>query len=153
MLHDTARFLGLFSVGLASGIALAVFFVERVWAGSAQFYTELMQLLNRAFTRPAPVLGAVALLAMATDGALLVRRGSSAAFWLTAAAASLSLVALALTKFGHFPINDRMLQWDPRNPPGDWKSVQARWSALHVKRTFCAVSSFALIALSSLVRE
>lgn len=153
MLVVVARFLELFCLGLASGIALAVFLVERVFEGGGSLYTELMQLFNRAFTRPAPILGAVALLAMATDGAILFRRSAGAAFWLTAAAVAFSVGALALTKLGHFPINDRVLEWDPRDPPADWKNVQARWSALHVGRTLCSVSSFALIVLRNLVRE
>ena len=153
MLVLAARFLGLLCLGLASGVALAVFLVERVFEGGGPFYTELMQLFNRAFTRPAPVLGAVALVAMATDGVILSRHDLGVAFWLTVTAAAFSVGALALTKLGHFPINDRMLQWDPKNPPADWKTVQARWSALHVGRTFCSVSSFALIVLRNLIRE
>src|SRR5258706_14119438 len=113
MLDNVARFLSLFCLGLASGIALAVFLVQRVFTGGGPLYTELMQLFNRAFTRPAPALGALAMLAMMTDGALLFRRGAGAAFWLAAPAAALNLAAIPLTKFVHFPINDCMLQWDP----------------------------------------
>ena len=152
MLEGSARFVSLFCLGLVSGIALCVFLAERVWTGNARFYTELMQLLNRALTTPAIVLGGLGLLAMATDATLLFWRGTSAALWLAAIAVLLNLAALGLTKFGHFPINDLVLKWDPANPPANWTSVQARWSALHIVRTICGAASFALLVLSNLLR-
>jgi hypothetical protein len=153
MLEFAARFVSLFSIGLVSGIALCVLLVERVWAGNGQFYTQLMQLLNRALTVPTTLLGAVGLVATATDAALLSRRGAGAALWLAGVAVLLNVAALALTKLGHFPINDLVLKWDAVHPPADWTHVQARWSALHVVRTICGVGTFALLILSNLLRS
>lgn len=153
MFEHAVGFVGLFCAGLAAGIALCVFLAERLFAGTGQFYTELMQLLNRALTVPAPALGAVGLLAMSIDAAMLFRQGVGAAFWLGVAAVFLSIAAAALTKFGHFPINAKVIKWNPASPPADWTAVQARWSALHVARTISAVGGFAFFLLSNLLRS
>jgi hypothetical protein len=152
MLDSFTRFVGLFCGGLAAGITLCVLLADRVWVGTGQFYTELMQLLIRALTVPAPVLGVLSLIAMSIDTVKLFERGVGAAFWLGIAAVCLSLAAAALTKLGHFPINDRVLKWDPANPPTDWSAVHARWSAFHVARTSSTVASFALLLLGNLLR-
>ncbi len=153
MLEQSIRCVGLLCAGLAAGIALCVALAERAWAGgSGQFYTELMQLLNRALTVPAPALGALAVVAMSLDTALF-SRNAGAPFWLGVAAIALSLLAGGLTKFGHFPINDQILKWNPASPPADWTVVQARWSAFHVARTISAVGSFVLFLMGSVVRR
>ena len=152
MFDPTVRFLGLLSGGLAAGIALCVLLMDRAWAGTGQFYTELMQLQIRVLTVPAPALGALGLVTISIDAALLWRRGGGAPFWLGVAAISLGVTAMALTRLGHFPINDQILKWNPVSPPADWMSVQARWSALHVARTIAAVGSFSLFLLGNLMR-
>jgi hypothetical protein len=152
MFEQAVRFVSLVCLGLASGIALCILLVERVGTDDGQFYTQLMQMLNRALTVPAPALGAVALVAMITEGTMLYRRGAGVALWLVGAAALLNLVAGLLTKLGHFPINDRILGWDPMHPPADWRTVQAQWTTLHVARTGCASVSFALLVLSNVLR-
>jgi hypothetical protein len=143
----------LFSSGLAGGIALGVLLAGRAWTGTAQFYTELMQLLIRVLTVPAPALGALGLVAMSIDAALLFNRGQGAALALGLGAIALGVVALALTKFGHFPINDQVLGWNPASPPADWTRMQAKWSALHLGRTVAAVGGFGLLLLSNLLRS
>ncbi len=156
MLEQSAVFLGLLCIGLAAGIAVCVLLAERAWGtgpGTGQFYTELMQLMNHALTVPAPALGALAVVAMSVDAVLLFKRGEGTALWLVAGAIALNVVAGLLTKLGHFPINDQILKWNPASPPADWQTVQARWSALHVGRTLCAVGSFALFLLGNLVRK
>lgn len=147
MLEQVARFVGLFCVGLAAGIASCVLLANRVWSGSARFYTELMQLLIRALTVPAPALGAVAMVAMAVDAWWSFHHGQVAMLSLTLVALALNVFAAALTKFGHFPMNDRMMKWDPAAPPADWMRVQARWSAFHMARTFAVVGSFGFFLL------
>ena len=153
MLEYPARFVSLFAAGIMTGLSLCVFFAERVWAGNGQFYTQLMQLWIRALSVPAMVVGGLGLLAIGTDAAVLFKRGAGAAFWLAVIAAVFGVVAFALTRFGHFPINDQIAKWDPSDPPVNWTSVQARWSALHVGRTFCSVISFALLLSSNLLRR
>ena len=152
MFDTLMRFLGLFCGGLAAGIALCALLVDRVWVGTGQFYTQLTQLLIRALTVPAPALGVLSLIAISIDTAWLLKRGVGTAFWLGVAAVCLSVTAAALTKLGHFPINDRILKWDPANPPTDWATVHARWSAFHVARTLAAVGSFALLLLGNVLR-
>lgn len=152
MLEQPVRFVSLLCTGLASGIALCVFLAERIGTDDGRFYTQLMQMLNRALTVPATVLGALGLVTMMVDAALLYSRRGGGALWLTAIAVALGLVALGLTKFGHFPINDKVLGWDPTSPPADWRAVQSRWSALHIGRTICATVSFALVVVSNLSR-
>ena len=152
MLEQPARFVSLLCPGLAAGIALCIFFAERVGTDDARFYTQLMQMLSRALSFPAVVLGAVGLVAMVTDATLLYRRGGGVGLWLAAIAVALTIGALALTKLGHFPINDRILGWAAMNPPADWQTVQSRWSTLHVARTICACFAFALLVLSNVLR-
>jgi uncharacterized membrane protein len=149
MIEPLARFLGLFCGGLAAGIALCVLLMGRLSSGRGQFYTELMQVLIRTLTVPAPALGALSMTAIAIDSVLLFRRGAGAAFGLTVGSLLCGLSALALTKLGHFPLNDQILKWNPANLPPDWARIQARWSALHVGRTIAALASFGLFLLSS----
>ena len=96
-------------VGLAGGIALCILLAERVGTDNGQFYTQLMQMQIRALTVPAPALGVLGLVAMITDSTLLYTRGGGIALWLVGAAV-LCIVALGLTKFGHFPIT--IGSWD-----------------------------------------
>ena len=149
MIEQIARFLGLACTGLAAGIAVCVVLIDRNWSGTSRFYTEFKQLLIPRLTLPAPALGALGMVAVAINAALLVQRGAGAAFGLAVASDLCGLAAMALTKFGHFPINDRILKWDPASPPGDWASVHARWSALHVARTIAALGSFGFFLLST----
>jgi uncharacterized membrane protein len=156
MLEQSVRFVGLLCIGLAAGIAVCILLAERAWGtgpGTGQFYTQLMQLMNRALTVPAPALAAIAVLAMSVDAVLLIKRGEGMSFWLVVGAIALNVVAGLLTKFGHFPINDQILTWNPASPPADWQTVQARWSALHVGRTLCAVGSFVLFLLRNLATK
>jgi uncharacterized membrane protein len=148
-----ARLISLLSVGLAAGIAVGVFLVLRAWSGSAQLYTELMQLLAHVLTVPAPVLGVFGLVAMAVDGALLFKRDVGVALWLLFGALLLSVAALAITKLGNFPLNAQMAAWTPTAAPAEWTAVRARWASLHAARTACAVLSFALLVLSNLLRR
>jgi len=149
MLETFAGFVGLLCMGLAAGIALCVLLMERVGAGTARFYTELMQFLNRALTVPAPALGALGLLAIVVHAVLVfLQRGAGVVFWIDVGAAILGAAAGALTKLGHFPINDQMLTWNPESVPADWMRIRARWSAFHVARTISAVVGFALFLLS-----
>ena len=153
MLEQAVRFVSLVCIGLASGIALCIFLAERIGTDNAQFYTQLMQMMSRALSVPTTILGALGLVAMITDTTLLYMRGAGAAVWLVAAAVVLNLAALALTKLGHFPINDRILGWDPTSPPADWRTVQSQWSALHIRRTGCASAAFMLLVLSNVLRR
>ncbi len=149
-LELTTRFLGLLCSGLAAGMALCVLLAERAFSGSGRFYTELMQLLRRALTVPGPALGALGLLSMSVSAVLAYRSGGGPALWLGLLALALAMSALAITKFGHFPINAVMGTWNPDSPPAEWKTVQARWTALHVARTAAATGSFALFLMGAL---
>ena len=151
MLEPSVRLLSLFCMGLAAGITLCVLLTERHWTGSARFYTELKQLWIRVLTVPGPALGAVALVAMVVDAYLLFTRGIALACGLVVTAVVLNVAAMVLTKVGHFPINDRIRSWDPAHPPENWSAVRARWSALHAGRTACAVGSFTLLLLGSVL--
>jgi len=100
MLETFAGFVGLLCMGLAAGIALCVLLMERVGAGTARFYTELMQFLNRALTVPAPALGALGLLAIVVHAVLVfLQRGAGVVFWIDVGAAILGAAAGALTTY------------------------------------------------------
>ena len=144
MLDFALQFVGLFCVGLAAGITVCVLLMERVFSGSGQFFTEWMQLMVRALTGPGPALGVLSMVAMAADASGLFKRGGGVPFWLCVGALALNLVALALTRLGHFPINDVIATWNPSSPPPDWAEVHARWTGFHVGRTASVVGSFSL---------
>ena len=146
------RCFGLLLLGLASGASLCVVFIERGLGDSWPFYVTYKQLMIRTLTVPLPVIGLLGSVAVLVDCGAQWRDGVSTAFWLTPAAFIFSVAAAVVTKAGHFPLNAVIARWDPAAPPSAWKSVQARWSALHLARTAVGILSSLLLIASNLAR-
>ncbi len=146
MFGTLLRAVALLGLGLSAGGALCILFLDRAQGANPSLYVESKQLMIRALTVPLPVLGGVGLVAALADGVLLWRAGLRGASAWVFAAAVVGLVAILTTRFGHFPLNAQLLQWDPAQPPSGWMEVRNRWEALHRVRTLASTASFALLA-------
>ncbi|WP_439693294.1 anthrone oxygenase family protein [Curtobacterium sp. SP.BCo] len=67
-------------------------------------------------------------------------------------AAMTALVVFALASFlGTVPINMGVNDWDPEDPPADWKAVVARWERIDVLRSTAAAVAFVLFTVALVV--
>jgi hypothetical protein len=58
-------------------------------------------------------------------------------------AAGVALAAFVLLSFlGTVPINIRVIEWDPANPPAQWQQVVRRWVLLDTFRSSAALLAF-----------
>lgn len=146
-----ARFAALLFTGLASGATLCVLLVEPFLGSSGSFYVEYKQMMIRALTVPLPLLGMLGSAAALVDSYLRWRSGVDMSFFLTVGAVMLGVVAGALTKAGHFPINATITTWDRLAPPSDWGTVRARWTTLHRLRTGVVFLAFVLLIIANLL--
>ena len=91
-----------------------------------------------------PVLMVPAVLASV---AVLVLRGADDGLgWRIAA--MVALVVFVLASFlGTVPINIRVNDWDPEQPPADWKRVVRRWERIDVLRSTAAGVAFVLFVV------
>ncbi|MFZ7087633.1 anthrone oxygenase family protein [Curtobacterium sp. RRHDQ10] len=64
-------------------------------------------------------------------------------------AGTAALVVFVLASFlGTVPINMGVNDWDPTDPPADWKRVVARWERIDVVRSSAAGVAFVLSAIA-----
>lgn len=93
----------------------------------------------------------VMLPAVLTTVAVLVLAGAGDGLgWRTAATAALA-VFVAASFLGTVPINMGVNDWDPADPPADWKRVVTRWERIDVLRSSAAVVAFALSTVALVV--
>lgn len=85
------------------------------------------------------VLASVAVLVLAGTGDVLG--------WRIAATAALVVFVLA-SFLGTVPINIRVNDWDPADPPADWKRTVARWEQIDVLRSSAAGVAFVLSTIA-----
>lgn len=63
-----------------------------------------------------------------------------------------ALLVFVLASFlGTVPINMGVNDWDPSNPPADWKRVVLRWERIDVVRSSAAGVAFVLFVVASVV--
>ncbi len=153
MFELVARFSALFGLGLAAGGSACIFFIERAWSGDGAFFTQYKQLSIRALTGPLPAFGAIGMVGVIAMSVLLWRRSEYLALGFCLSALVLNIVALWVTRSGHFPINGEIMGWQVNAPPRDWMATQARWASLHVTRTVSAVLGFVCVLLGELSRR
>lgn len=67
--------------------------------------------------------------------------------WRIGAMAALVVVVLA-SFLGTVPINIGVNDWDPADPPADWKRVVERWERIDVLRSTAAVVAFVLFTVA-----
>jgi hypothetical protein len=85
------------------------------------------------------VLASIAVLAVGGTGDGLV--------WRIAAVAALTVFVLA-SFLGTVPINIGVNDWDPADPPADWKRIVTRWERIDVLRSSAAVIAFVASAIA-----
>jgi uncharacterized membrane protein len=80
--------------------------------------------------------------------AVLVTAGAGDGLgWRTAAMTALVVFVLA-SFLGTVPINIGVNDWDPANPPADWKDVVRRWERIDVLRSSAAAVAFVLFTIA-----
>jgi uncharacterized membrane protein len=137
----------LLCAGLLAGALFGVWLMEHAFLGDGSFYTELKQLQIPAFTGPMSALGAGTVI-LALVYLFLVRRDRLAA-GLTLAGALCFVVGFAITIFGHFPINARIMAWPVEGPPEQWSQLAADWRLAHDLRTLLGVVGFCVLLASA----
>ncbi|SFF55123.1 anthrone oxygenase family protein [Curtobacterium sp. YR515] len=83
---------------------------------------------------------------LATVAVLVVAGAGDGLGWRVAAAAALGVFVLA-SFLGTVPINIGVNDWDPLDPPADWKRVVVRWEQIDVLRSSAAIVAFVLSAI------
>jgi uncharacterized membrane protein len=148
------RLASILFAGLVAGATVCVLLIERSLGDSGSFYVLYKQRVIPALTVPLPLIAMLAVLTVAIDAYVLWRDPAGSRLCLGLALAGLALLVGGgiLTKAGHFPINDRIMTWDPAAPPADWSAVQAKWATFHVVRTAMSTLAFAALTLSNLLR-
>lgn len=80
--------------------------------------------------------------------AVLVKAGADDGFgWRIGAIAALAVFVLA-SVLGTVPINIGVNDWDPADPPADWKRVVVRWERVDVLRSSAASVAFVLFTIA-----
>ncbi|MDR6573449.1 hypothetical protein J2X60_002095 [Curtobacterium sp. 320] len=83
---------------------------------------------------------------LATLAVLVVAGAGDSLRWRVAAAVALGVFVLA-SFLGTVPINIGVNDWDPLDPPADWKRVVVRWERIDVLRSSAAIVAFVLSAI------
>ena len=89
--------------------------------------------------------------AVLSSVAVLVTAGAGEGLgWRIAATAALVVFVLA-SFLGTVPINIGVNDWDPADPPADWKDVVRRWERIDVLRSSAAAVAFVLFTIALVV--
>ena len=84
---------------------------------------------------------------LATVAVLVVGGTGDGLAWRIAAVAALTVFVLA-SFLGTVPINIGVNDWDPADPPADWKRIVTRWERIDVLRSSAAVIGFVMSAIA-----
>lgn len=148
VLLTAVRCASLLAAGLLTGAIFEVWLVEHSFLGDDSFYTELKQLQIRALAGPLPALGAATLVLGIAH--LFLTRGSRLVAGLTLAGVLCFAVGFAITVWGNFPINARIMGWSVEAPPDGWSEVAAQWRRAHDLRTLFAFVGFGLLLAATI---
>ena len=88
---------------------------------------------------------AVAVVVVVTSG------GQNGAGWRWAGLAAL-VVFVLLSFLGTVPINMKVVDWQPDQPPADWRAVVHRWRRLDTLRSTGAIVAFACFVVALAAR-
>ncbi len=111
-------------------------------------HIQMRQALIRTMRVLVPALFGAAFVAAVCMAAL---DGLGSGFPLRLAGVGVLLAWLGLTVGGTVPINAAAIEWDPSDPPRDWRAQIDRWERLNTVRTSAAGFAFALL-LTALVQ-
>ncbi|WP_413601977.1 anthrone oxygenase family protein [Curtobacterium sp. Curtsp57] len=84
---------------------------------------------------------------LASIAVLVVGGTGDGLVWRIAAVAALTVFVLA-SFLGTVPINIGVNDWDPADPPADWKRIVTRWERIDVLRSSAAVIAFVASAIA-----
>jgi uncharacterized membrane protein len=70
------------------------------------------------------------------------------AWYLTASALAIQVLAVVFSLVGPVPINKQIASWKPSSLPADWEAQESRWDMYHWIRTCGLIVAFALLVLS-----
>jgi len=87
---------------------------------------------------------------LASVAVLVTAGGGEGLGWRIAAMAALVVFVLA-SFLGTVPINIGVNDWDPADPPADWKDVVRRWERIDVLRSSAAAVAFVLFTIALVV--
>ena len=84
---------------------------------------------------------------------VLCRRVGSAGWWLSLSAAVLVGGSILFTLVALLPINNRVAQWDPDDPPTGWRDDRSRWDRRHLARVAALVVAASFLAGALVLRR
>lgn len=150
MVRRIVLFASLFFVALASGGAFVVYLAYNPAGMSAAFYVETMQHAIRVLIPLAVVLFLGLFFTIVS--AVLARR-DRLSFYLLIAASICIIVAVLVTVFGNWPINNQIITWSINSPPSNWTELRDEWWRFHVARAVIGIAGLSFLILSTLVRR
>lgn len=124
MTRKIILFAALFFVALASGGAFVVYLAYNPAGMSAAFYVETMQHAIRVLLPLAMVLNMGLLFVIVS--AVLARRDRLSFYLLIAASVGI-ILAVLVTVFGNWPINNQIITWNLNSPPSNWTELRDEW--------------------------
>ncbi|MFC4244521.1 anthrone oxygenase family protein [Gryllotalpicola reticulitermitis] len=89
--------------------------------------------------------------AVAASVAVVVTEGTLGLWWRISGLAALA-VFLCFSFLGTVPINIGVNDWDPTDPPADWRHVAHRWETIDTYRSSAAILAFVLFAVAVSLR-
>src|SRR5207244_12199831 len=140
-------FAALVFVALASGGAFVVYLAYNPAGMSAVFYIETMQHAIRVMLPLAVVLNLGLLFTIVS--AVLARRDRLSLYLLIAASICI-IVAVLVTVFGNWPINNQIITWSINSPPSNWTELRDEWWRFHVARALMLMAAIGFVILSAL---
>jgi uncharacterized membrane protein len=141
---DVVGIIAVFFSGLLAGEELVIRLAVRGPLASLDDrpHIQMRQALIRTMRVLVPAMFAAAFLS-AVSWTALARLGSG--YLVRGAGVVVLLVWLGLTVGGTVPINAAAIEWDPSDPPRDWRAQIGRWERLNSIRMSAAVVAFALL--------
>lgn len=140
-------FAALFFVAMTAGGAFVVYLIYNPASLSPAFYVESMQHAIRVLI-PLGVVLNLALVFTVVSGVLA--RGGRPSFYLLLAASLCIIVAVLVTVFGNWPINNQIITWSINSPPANWTELRDEWWRLHVVRTVMIITALSCVILAAL---
>ena len=142
----TVQFVAILLASLSMSVHFGTWLVEAPMreTSSGALFIEVHKGRDRVASRVMPLLGSVAILAVAA--CVFLMRNEPKAFALSLAGLLLFMASMAVTLGGNVPINKQVQSWDTMAPPSHWSQLRDRWEQLHSLRTAMVVSGFALFA-------
>jgi hypothetical protein len=116
-----------------------------------EYHLRVEQGLLRTFGRAMPVL-MPATVVLSTACALMAPGQGDTPGIMRWVAVSFFAAGVTVTVLKNVPINRQTAQWDPLNPPPDWRLLRARWERFQAVRSILLLLGFASLTLAFTLR-